>query len=313
MKFDVLLVEGGRNKHSLASVGIESVLSEKLKVGRIWLDEHGWWWQVGGENYRRVVLVGDRLIEIDQTEMLIGGGYELGCGLGKIWPLFAEAKAKVVSVKSALELMNVQMIGTGSVLTLVSHEKDMAKMVFGEDKIDTRKEKKVTSVDWNKNYLNIEEEIGKFYKFPLEIEYQNKHDKVSILEGFSNIVFRIFEDKVEEIRIVESTGLADKYVISFIGRRNFLPSKLLKISKSDLVAGVDHNLERELQNSIIDYTKKYDFRDYALFYVNCYPNGWKFDKIDLNPDLSVDGTMAKIWGNSGFSYSQMIWKIFNND
>lgn len=312
MRIDVLLVEGGREKNSKGGLGIESVLSRELKIARVWLDEHGWWWLIDGDNNRRISIMANRIVEIDQTELIIGGGWEMGIGIDRVWPLNSGYNFSKMGIKAVLELAGVDMIGTGSVMSWICEEREMSKLVFTDVTFDDKKTMLVTNKEWESNHLHLEDKIGSDFKFPLVLEHEGKSEKVSIFENLANMIFKIFEEGASEIEIRE-TGPATKLAISFIGRVNFLPSKLCAVGLDGQInLAEDKILEREMQNLLMSFVKKYDVKDYGIFYINNYIDGWKLDSIDLSPDFSIDGLMANIWSKSGFNYQNMINKIFKD-
>jgi hypothetical protein len=313
MRIDVLLVEGGREKNSKGGTDLASVLSRDLKVARAWLDEHGWWWMIDGENNRRITIMANRIVEIDQTELVIGAGWEMGVGVEKVWPLVGCFNMSGMGLKASLEMAGAELIGTGSVMTWICYEKSMSKKVFADCVFDNKIDRVISAQEWEKNHLQIEDEVGNNSKFPLFLEYGGKREKVSIFENFSNMVFRVFESGVSSINILEAGGVLKSYLISFVGRKNYLPSKLCSINfEGTIELAGDGTLERELQNFVIDFVGKYDVKDYGIFYIDLYHDGWKINKIDLNPDVSLDGHLANIWKKSGFNYHSLIKKIWSD-
>lgn len=310
MKIDVLLVEGGRDEKHVYAEDLQGILAGSLKVQRLQIDDHGWMWWENAEGMRRVNILANRMILLDQDEFVIGGGLNEGIALGKVWPLIGGYNFTNLGLKSVLEFAGVDMVGSESAVSFICQERVLAKKIFTDLVFDDLKSREILLTDWEKNYANIEDEVRVNYKFPLEISYGSHCERISLFENFANMVFKIFEEGYGEVTIKELGVLNKKYMISFIGRQNFLPSKLLsKNLQNELSLAEDKIFEREIQDFVINFVKNYDVCDYGMFIINRYIDGWKIAEIDLSPPVGVESDMAMVWKKSGFDYQSMVKKI----
>jgi D-alanine-D-alanine ligase-like ATP-grasp enzyme len=289
------------------------VLKNEIEIERVYCDEHHMFWKIENDEYWPATLMANKIFILEANEMIIGGSGEIGEGVEKVWPLMLRADENYDRLQSVLEYGGFQIFGTNSNMAEMCENKDLNHIVFRDIKFDKSKSMIVNKEKWNISFLKIEDEIARDYKFPLEVKYDGQTDKIMILENFTNIMFKIYEEGFNEVKITEQGGLVNRLLIGFIGRKNFLPSRVVKFM-NDKIEVDDENkqLNRELQDFVINFVKKYDVRDYGLFEINLYPDGWRLLSINFAPDLSRESMFAKLWNLSGMSYEKVIRKIYQD-
>ncbi len=311
MDYNLLLIGGGREKDTSKAINdISSVLSKKYEIGKVWIDNHGWMW-LDNEKGERVSLLANKMVPLSANELIIGGDSVGSYSIGKVWPVCKGENMVSGGIKSVLEFGGFEVVGSSSMMTIICDNKEMSKAVLKGVNFSDNQELRITKEEWENSHLDIEDKIDKNFGFPVEIKYRDSVDKISIYENFSNMIFKIFEEEVDFVDVMEAKNVKFQYVVGFLGGRNFLPSKLCELKNDNLEKIENKDLERELQSFVIDFVKKFDVKDMGLIHIDKGMYDWKVRNIELMPDMSIDGIFARLWNLSGINYSTMINKIFD--
>jgi len=312
----LLLIGGGSGKNRLESMrtmkDIFGVLKGKMPVQKLYVDEHRMFWRMEDEVYRPIALMANRLFPIMQDELIIGKTNEIGQEVENVWPLLIRNDDRGLGLMNYLEYAGFRLLGTNSDIAVLCENVDLRKMVFRDIDFDQEKTWVIDREKWNKDFLAIEDKIGNEFKFPLEINYGNVKDKIVLWENVANIFWRIFEEGYDVVKITGSNDIKYRLIVGFVGRKNFLPSRVVRQDeKGLLIDDVEKSLVRELQNFVINFVKKYEVKDYGWWEINVYQTGWKVRNINFAPAMSRDSMFAKMWNLSGMTYEKMIEKIYS--
>ena len=314
MKYDLVIVGGGRKKEDRKKVrsimnSLQEVLSDGFKVGKVWLDEHGGWWLEDKNGLSACAFWGGGLVKVGQQELVIGG--EELIDVGMVWPVFSDKYDISVGVADTFLASGIKKIGSSGIMRILSSEMDILKLLVSDLKFPD-KSFLVTNKDWYEQRMQIEDQILKKFKFPVNVCFGQNCEKVSIFENLSNVIYSIFDkNKYQEIRISNYRGEVKKIMTGFVGRKNFLPAVVAeKKSMGEWEVYDCKERVREIQTKIIDFVKRYSVDDFALWYINDYPDGWEIEKIDLFPDFGRSSDFVRLWQLGGMNYQDLIKKIY---
>lgn len=319
MNYDLVIIGGGRkkthrNEMRRAVVDIESVLSDRLKIGVIWVDEHGYCWLRSGKEWKKCTIVGGKIILLQSNEFYIDDADDGNNAINvkRYWPLFFGEEYGWCGIAGMLDVAGAWCVGTTGTMSYAVNDMEVAKNWLK----DISFEKKIIRINkrsWQNDYLFWEEKVANSFSFPIIVEADGIREKISVFENFSNVVFGLFEkETMEYLEIKEMHSEKSGLAISFLGKKNFLPSKVVQIMPNNSLYTEDYVLVRKIQDLVIGFVRNYDVGEFGIMYLRIDAGNLVVSNIDLYPDFSKDSLLAKIWDISGVGYRDLIGKIWND-
>ncbi|MFA4930693.1 MAG: hypothetical protein WC570_02390 [Patescibacteria group bacterium] len=318
MNEQLVLVGGGRKSEDKMACrqsfrDIEQVLAAEYSVRRVWVDEHGLFWLEEDGARFLCSLQANKLLRVAVDQIVIGG--EVGAeywSVDRLWPLFYGGDYADGGLLGSVDFGGYDLVGTGGNMSFVTHDKDLVRLVLPNYNF-AKKPIIVGYDDWQKNHWQREETLLAALSFPVLLKSGDKEQLVSVKDNLSNSIFSFFEDNAGSNLEIESRDpRIEKLLVGFLGRENFLPSRVCQIKNGLVGYEGDTVIVRAIQNMVIDFVKNYRVNDYGLFHLEKEGDDWRIVRIDLHPDVSRAGELARVWQESGVDYDIMIKKIINH-
>ncbi len=309
----LVLLGGGRSDERLIAKrtlrDIRQVLEPLVPVKIMWLDEHGGMWIGKGDGWQTACINQGMIFETNCQEMVIGK--PPGERIQQVWPVVFGKSYGWSGIASIVRFGGCRQIGTSSILSILLRDNQIASRILTEYSF-AESGFAINKKEWMENRSVVVENAIEKLKFPIEICAKDYNQRVSLPETLENFLVQIFEDEndLDKILLKELVEGEREIVIGFVGRKNWLPSKsMVKVNQEwDLYEDVTEG--RLVQDMMMDFVSKYDVSDYGLFYLKKNQNSFFIDMIELFPDLSRQGTYAKVWQKSGLEYDDLIKKIY---
>ncbi len=312
MSYLVLLGGGRGEERKIAARSlrdIDQVLDGSVAIMTVWLDEHGGLWQKkNSDGWQAVCFSQNRVCAINTQELVVGQ-QSYGEKIQMVWPVVFGGSGDWSGLACLPRMAGCQQLGTSGLLAVLLKDNVLATRILTEyDFVESALE--IEKNDWQTDEQNCLQMIASRLNFPVVMLTGDQEQKISLPETIGNFLAQRFEAGEKKVLLRNYYEDEKEVVVSFVGRKNWLPSKSL-IKRNGTWSLNDDTVENRLiQDWVMSFVAKYDVMDYGLFFLKIRQGKVFIEKIDIFPDLSRVGLFALVWHMSGIDYEDLIKKIY---